>query len=75
MSTVITLTDHRAAWHAESAAYLRDLADRVEAGEVPEIVVVYSDRVENGFASWGDFEDRWRLLGALEYAKAGVHGN
>jgi len=56
-------------------AGLIDLADRFEAGDITECVVVFNDREEAAFASWGSFDDRWRLLGALEYAKAGVHQN
>jgi len=56
----------------DAAAYLRSVAERVERGDISELVVVMNDREENGFAAWGMFEDRWRLLGALEYAKEGV---
>ena len=56
----------------EAAAYLRSAAERVERGDISELVIVMNDREENAFASWGMFEDRWRLLGALEYAKGGV---
>jgi len=48
---------------------IRKIADMVESGEVRDIVIVYDNRVEKHFASYGNFEDRWRLLGAVEYAK------
>lgn len=56
----------------EAAAYLRELADRMEAGGITDIVVVFNDAREPAYASWGKFKDRWRLYGALEYAKACV---
>lgn len=54
---------------AELAQYLRDLADRYESGAVTELVVAGNDRDEQCFFQRGTFADRWRLLGALEYAK------
>ena len=56
----------------EAADALRDIADQMEAGEISEIVIVYNDIAKRCFASFGQFEDRWRLLGALEYAKQSV---
>lgn len=56
-----------------AAAYLRELADRFEKGEITEAVVVCNDRENTCFSSWGHFDDRWRVLGALEYAKNSVH--
>ena len=56
----------------EAAAYLRDLADQIEAGDISDVVIVCNNTAENFFTSFGEFEDRWRLLGALEYAKAGI---
>lgn len=58
-----------------AADTLRDLADKMEAGEISELVVVYNDISERCFASFGHFDDRWRLLGALEYAKQSVAAN
>ena len=57
-----------------AAEYLRDLADRCESGTVTELVVV-SNNKDDGmtFEKYGAWEDRWRVLGALEYAKASVH--
>jgi len=59
----------------EGADLLRDIADRMEAGEIGELVVVYNHIAERCFASFGHFDDRWRLLGALEYAKQSVAAN
>lgn len=70
---VIALVDRaRMEKWREAARYLRDLADQIEAGDVSDLVVVHNNVAENFLASFGEFEDRWRLLGALEYAKAGV---
>jgi hypothetical protein len=57
----------------DMAESLRELADRVESGEVRDCVVVYDDLTNKVFASSGTFRDRWRVLGALEYAKAKVN--
>ena len=59
----------------DNAKLLRDLADRVEAGDVVDFVVVGNDREEKAFMASGSFDDRWRMLGALEYAKQTVHEN
>lgn len=70
---VIALVDRaRMEKWREAARYLRDLADQIEAGDVSDVVIVHNNTAENFLASFGEFEDRWRLLGALEYAKAGV---
>lgn len=55
------------------AATLREIADKVEAGDVREILVVANDQGENVFIGAGRFDDRWRILGALEYARGQVH--
>lgn len=47
----------------------------MEAGEITELVAVYNDLEGSCFASVGHFDDRWRLLGALEYAKQSVANN
>lgn len=67
--TPIKPVDPRAPNWAENAQYLRELADRVESGAVTELVIVYNDRERTCYASYGFYGDRWRMLGALEYAK------
>jgi hypothetical protein len=69
---LIDLKNPREEEWKSAAAYLRELADRFEKGEISEAVVVFNDRENNCFESFGHFEDRWRLFGALEYAKAGM---
>lgn len=54
---------------AELATYLRELADRYESGAVSELAIVGNDREEGYFFQRGMFADRWRMLGAIEYAK------
>lgn len=56
----------------DAATYMRELADRMESGEIAECAIVINDRDGNCFESWGHFDDRWRLLGAIEYAKSKV---
>jgi hypothetical protein len=72
MKIINAVDPERVELNREAAAYLRDLADRMEQNEILDIVVVFNDREARGFESYGNFQDRWRLLGALEYAKAGV---
>lgn len=59
----------------ESASALRELADRVESGDIQNVVAVYRDVDANVFTSIGKFDDRWVLLGAIEYAKTQVFEN
>lgn len=56
----------------DMADELRQLADRLEAGEISELSVVANIRTEQSFLTYNKFDDVWRLLGALEYAKIGV---
>jgi len=74
MTHITPLRDPRADQWSEDAAYLRELADRMERGEISECVVVLNDRKGGNFERWATFDDRWRMLGALEYAKS-VVGN
>lgn len=54
------------------AAYLRELADRVENGDVRDFAVALHDLLNGQYERYSSFDDRWRIYGALEYAKAGV---
>lgn len=69
---VVTLQPKDISDRAEMAEYLRELADRYETGAVSELAIVGNDREEGCFFQRGAFSDRWRLLGAIEYAKATV---
>lgn len=57
----------------EIAADLRELADKLDAGEVSEIIVIANLRTEAMYQRISKFDDAWRALGALEYAKQTVH--
>lgn len=58
----------------EFARRLREIADKVEAGTVREIVVVLDDLGDMCFERTAIFTDRWKLLAAIEYSKAGLLG-
>jgi len=64
-----------AARNKEAAEYLRELADRWEKGEVLDMVIVLNDKTGKCYESYGNFDDRWRILAALEYAKGGVYNS
>ena len=55
-----------------AAVRLREMADQCESGELTEVVVVGCLGREGEYVQYGSFDDRWRLIGALEYAKNGV---
>ena len=55
-----------------AAAKLRDLADMLEDGECRSVVAVAYLTAEKCFYKTADFEDAWKLLAALEYAKDAV---
>jgi hypothetical protein len=57
---------------AEFAEVLRGYADDVEAGRLTEYVFV-ANHVDGYLMRASTFEDRWRMLGALEYAKDAVN--
>ena len=59
----------------KGAKYLHELADKIESGEIRDCVVVFDNHTKKCFESFVEFSDRWRLLGALEYAKQQVHEN
>lgn len=59
----------------ELAEYLRELAERAENGDIGNIVIVFDDVGEGCYERHANFEDRWLLLGALEYAKDAIHAS
>lgn len=71
LSIVSPLDDpeRRRKWN-DADEQLREIAEQCERGELTDVAVVYAKRDEKVVASWGEYEDRWRLLGALEYAKS-----
>lgn len=70
--TVLKLADSTAEWRQSGADILRELARGVEAGEITEFAIAAHNTGDNCYEAWGHFADRWRLLGALEYAKSKV---
>lgn len=76
MAEVVELKRRAPESMLSAAGYLRNLADRCEEGSVTELLVV-SNVNEDGmaFEKYGAWEDRWRMLGALEYAKSAVHSD
>jgi hypothetical protein len=56
----------------DTAECLRDLANKLEKGECRNVMVIGDIHTEKVFIRSGDWEDTWRLLGAIEYAKEGV---
>lgn len=69
---VIDLKTQRAEDMEETAQRLREIADRCEKGHITEIVIVLHDAEEKVFERYATFDDRWRLFGALEYAKTTI---
>lgn len=72
---LVSIDDATAKERKESADIFRETADRIESGAITEFVVVANDTEEGVFVSKGVFKDRWRILGALEYAKQTIHEN
>jgi len=68
----VTVTAFKRAGDPATAERLRELADRVESGDVREVAVVADDQGQQVFWTVVAFSDRWRLLGALEHAKSKV---
>lgn len=72
---VASISDALIERRRENAARLRDYANHVECGDITEFVFVANTKAEGCFMAHGSFDDRWRILGALEYAKQSVHEN
>lgn len=72
--TLATTQEQRDRW-SESAASLRALADRMENGEIVNVVVIADDRDRKVYMSFSHFDDRWRMLGSIEYAKGRFMAN
>ena len=56
----------------DAAEEIRKIADLVEKGDIRDIVLAYDNRGEKHLAAYGEWDDRWRLLGAIEYCKRAV---
>lgn len=55
-----------------AAEEIRKIADLVEKGDIRDIVLAYDNRADKHYATYGEWDDRWRLLGAIEYCKRAV---
>lgn len=69
MSKITALPDPRAESRRADAQVLRDLADEVERGDVTEWLIAGNHRKDGYYFTSAGFEDRWRLIAAVEYAK------
>lgn len=67
MLTVIK--DARRDERRDFADHLRELAQRFEDGNLCNVMFIYNDVEGAHYGTSADFDDRWRMIGALEYAK------
>ena len=51
---------------------LRQIADKIEAGELTEVIVVANAPERNSWYHYQHFDDQVRLIGACEFAKAAI---
>ncbi|MAM60859.1 hypothetical protein [Maritimibacter sp. UBA3975] len=60
---------------ADTVDLIETVLAMAKRGELRDVVVVgaVNDEDGTGFYRAASFSDRWRILGALEYAKEGVH--
>lgn len=69
MTKITALPDPRAESRKADAQVLRDLADEVERGDVTEWVIAGNHRKDGYYFTSAGFEDRWRMIAAIEYAR------
>lgn len=69
MTKITALPDPRAESRKADAQMLRDFADEVERGDVTEWVIAGNHRKDGYYFTSAGFEDRWRMIAAIEYAK------
>lgn len=69
--SVVSLSEHRRG-DPDAARTLRDLADKVETGEVVDVIVVGNNINECCYETFAIWDDRWRMLGAIENAKSRI---
>lgn len=74
MSNIKELNTKRQVISEEFLQDLESIIARARAGELTDMVMVCAGKDDEGMMTLRatEFQDRWRLLGALEYAKAGV---
>lgn len=69
---LVSIADAGAEGRKANADEIRDMADAIERGDIIEWVMVANDRASQVYMNHSKFEDRWRMLGALEYARSGL---
>jgi hypothetical protein len=52
---------------------LEGVLEDARAGNITDLVIVGNDIASGNFYRAAKFADRWRLLGAIEYAKDGIN--
>ena len=69
MTKLTALPDPRAETRRLDAQTLREFADEVERGDVTEWVIAGNHRKDGYYFTSAGFEDRWRMIAAIEYAR------
>ena len=67
---LVSIADAGAEGRKANADEIREMADAIERGDIIEWVMVANDRAREVYVSHCEFPDRWRMLGALEYARS-----
>lgn len=75
MASASNLSILRPQARPEVVSLLEDALARAKAGQLQDVVLVASivDSAGPAYFRVADFLDRWRILGALEYAKDSIH--
>ena len=69
---IAAIADAGAEERKANAERLREHADMVESGAIGDYVIVADCVRDRVFMATASFKDRWRILGAIEYAKAHI---
>lgn len=69
---LVSIADAGAEGRKANADEIREMADAIERGDIIEWVMVANDRESQVYLNHSKFEDRWRMLGAFEYARSGL---
>lgn len=72
--SVVSLKEAAKKGDPEAAAELRRFADLVEAGDMTEIIIIGNNVSENVYETFSIWDDRWRVIGAIENAKCRIMG-
>ena len=70
MMKLVSIADAGAEGRKANADEIREMADAIERGDIIEWVMVANDRENQVYVNHCEFQDRWRMLGALEYARS-----